>query len=107
MTLRSTVGDVPYAQHVDLTTAHGHYAFMLPLIGEFQATNAATAILACEQVRSVLPTNATNAIRQAYSAFGVVSGLAIGQTYWLDIDLASVGAGTSSIFDNNIIAIEF
>lgn len=57
-TLRSNVGDVPYAQHVDLTTAVGHYAFMLPLIGEFQATNAATAILACEQVRSVLPTNA-------------------------------------------------
>ncbi|HXW51723.1 MAG TPA: Mur ligase family protein [Candidatus Acidoferrales bacterium] len=59
----SRLGDLPYAQQVDVTTSNGAYSFVLPLIGEFQATNAATAILTCEQVRETLPTNPADVAR--------------------------------------------
>ncbi|MDQ6766396.1 MAG: bifunctional folylpolyglutamate synthase/dihydrofolate synthase [Candidatus Eremiobacteraeota bacterium] len=51
----STVTDLSYAQDVRIQTALQSYAFTLPLIGEFQVTNAATAILACEQIRQEFP----------------------------------------------------
>jgi dihydrofolate synthase / folylpolyglutamate synthase len=54
--IESTIGDVAYAQSVRVQTAHALYSFGLPLIGEFQATNAATAIVACEQIRAEFPT---------------------------------------------------
>lgn len=37
-----------YAQTLRVTTAMNHYEAVMPLLGEFQLTNAATAILACE-----------------------------------------------------------
>ncbi|HXN09037.1 MAG TPA: folylpolyglutamate synthase/dihydrofolate synthase family protein [Candidatus Acidoferrales bacterium] len=51
----SAVSDVSYAQSVRVQTPDQLYEFTLPLIGEFQATNAATAILACEQIRNAFP----------------------------------------------------
>ncbi len=53
--IESTVGAVAYAQSVRVKTAQDEYAFGLPLIGQFQATNAATAIVTCEQIRSAYP----------------------------------------------------
>jgi dihydrofolate synthase/folylpolyglutamate synthase len=54
-TIDSTVEEVAYAQRVEVETAQGRYRFVLPLIGEFQATNAATAIAACERIRDIVP----------------------------------------------------
>lgn len=62
-TVRSAVGDVSYAQTVDIQTPRERYQFVLPLIGEFQAINAATAILACEALGERLPTSSADAIR--------------------------------------------
>lgn len=62
-TVRSAVGDVAYAQSIEVQTPLWHYEVALPLIGEFQAINAATAILACEIVRNVLPTTAVDVTR--------------------------------------------
>jgi dihydrofolate synthase / folylpolyglutamate synthase len=64
--LRSAVADVPYAQRVELKTPDASYSFMLPLIGEFQAVNAATAILTCERVRDALPTSPADVARGLY-----------------------------------------
>jgi len=50
----SSLGPSPYSQTVEVGTPAGSYRFELPLIGQFQVTNAATAILACEQVRPQL-----------------------------------------------------
>lgn len=52
----SSVSSVSYAQSVSVQTALDSYEFTLPLIGEFQVINAATAILALEQIRSSHPT---------------------------------------------------
>ncbi len=46
----SSLSDASYTQAVGVETARASYAFTLPLIGEFQVTNAATAILALEQI---------------------------------------------------------
>jgi dihydrofolate synthase/folylpolyglutamate synthase len=53
--MTDTVTEGGFAQSIDLLTPDGRYAFVLPLIGEFQAVNAATAIVACERVRHVWP----------------------------------------------------
>lgn len=53
--LESNVTDLSYAQDVQIQTALQSYTFTLPLIGAFQVTNAATAILACEQIRQDFP----------------------------------------------------
>ena len=44
-----------YAQTFRVVTAKRHYEAVMPLLGEFQLTNAATAILACELAESILP----------------------------------------------------
>src|ERR1700737_3755854 len=54
----SAVGDVSYAQSVRVQSPTQTYTFPLPLFGEFQATNAATAILACEQIQDAFPFSA-------------------------------------------------
>jgi dihydrofolate synthase/folylpolyglutamate synthase len=54
----STITDPSYSQAVRVQTPLHAYEFTLPLIGEFQATNAATAILACEQIRAEYPVSA-------------------------------------------------
>jgi dihydrofolate synthase/folylpolyglutamate synthase len=61
--ISSSVNEVSYAQSVRVQTALQTYEFTLPLIGEFQATNAATAILACEQIREDFPASAINVTR--------------------------------------------
>jgi dihydrofolate synthase/folylpolyglutamate synthase len=53
--VESAVSDVSYAQSVRVQTTARTYEFSLPLIGEFQATNAATAILSCEQIHDAFP----------------------------------------------------
>jgi dihydrofolate synthase/folylpolyglutamate synthase len=53
--IESRLGPGSYSQTVAVSTTSDSYNFELPLIGQFQVTNAATAILACEQVRSKLP----------------------------------------------------
>ena len=58
--VRSQVADVAYAQTVEVQTRRDRYAFSLPLIGEFQAVNAATAIAAVEEVSDVLPATPAN-----------------------------------------------
>jgi dihydrofolate synthase/folylpolyglutamate synthase len=63
VTLRSHVADVPYAQHVDVTIAGEQFSFVLPLIGEFQAINAATAILACRRIKDLFPLQTTDVQR--------------------------------------------
>lgn len=52
-----------YAQEIELQTPLQRYAFSLPLIGEFQALNAATAIVACEQIHNVLPATVADVTR--------------------------------------------
>ncbi len=59
-TIESTVGELAYSQSVRIKTPLDTYAFVLPLIGEFQAVNAATAIVACEKIRTEFPTNVGN-----------------------------------------------
>jgi dihydrofolate synthase / folylpolyglutamate synthase len=54
--LQSTVADGSYSQELTVVTPLERYGFSLPLIGQFQAMNAATAIVACEQVRTLWPT---------------------------------------------------
>jgi len=44
-----------YAQTFRVETASRRYEAVMPLLGEFQLANAATAILACERARAVLP----------------------------------------------------
>lgn len=56
--LRSTVANGSYSQELTIVTPLERYGFSLPLIGQFQATNAATAIVACEQIRTLWPTTA-------------------------------------------------
>jgi dihydrofolate synthase / folylpolyglutamate synthase len=62
-TIYSQVAGVPYAQAVQVATARARYEFLLPLIGEFQAVNAATAILACEQVYDIFPAGPADVTR--------------------------------------------
>jgi dihydrofolate synthase/folylpolyglutamate synthase len=45
----------PLVQRTRVTTALREYAFDLPVLGGFQLLNAATAIIACEQIESDLP----------------------------------------------------
>lgn len=61
--IESAVSDVSYAQSVRVKTRAQLYEFTLPLIGEFQVTNAATAILACEQIREVFPFTSNDVAR--------------------------------------------
>jgi len=44
-----------YAQTFRVCTARRRYEAVMPLLGEFQLVNAATAILACEAVEAALP----------------------------------------------------
>jgi dihydrofolate synthase/folylpolyglutamate synthase len=48
--IESHLKDLPYAQDVLVQTARQRYAFTLPLIGEFQVHNAATALVALELI---------------------------------------------------------
>jgi dihydrofolate synthase / folylpolyglutamate synthase len=52
--VHSTVTEVPYIQSLRIETARASYCCELPLIGEFQTVNAATAILACERFSDTL-----------------------------------------------------
>lgn len=51
----SRVAANAFAQDITVRTPLNEYSFTLPLIGEFQALNAATAIVACETVRTLWP----------------------------------------------------
>lgn len=44
-----------YEQHLHVRTEHASYDFTMPLLGEFQVINAATAIVALEQIAAHLP----------------------------------------------------
>jgi dihydrofolate synthase / folylpolyglutamate synthase len=44
-----------YEQRVDVKTERGAYEFTMPLLGEFQVLNAATAIVALERIAGALP----------------------------------------------------
>ncbi len=59
----SSVNDVAYTQAVRVQTGHAAYEFTLPLIGEFQVTNAATAILALEQIRETFAVTPSDVAR--------------------------------------------
>ena len=52
-----------YEQRARITTRSDAYEISLPLLGEFQLLNAATAIVALEQVRHDLPVDAAQAAR--------------------------------------------
>ena len=67
--VQSTLHALPYAQDVVVKTAQRKYAFTLPLIGEFQASNAATALVALEQIARRFPLNDD----QVSQAFGELS----------------------------------
>lgn len=54
----ATIGSEPhgaYDQRADIRTERAAYAFTMPLLGEFQVLNAATAIVALEKLADVLP----------------------------------------------------
>jgi len=48
-----------YEQRAEIRTERAPYSFSMPLLGEFQVINAATAIVALEQVADVLPVTPT------------------------------------------------
>ncbi|HLW37628.1 MAG TPA: Mur ligase family protein [Candidatus Eremiobacteraceae bacterium] len=60
--LQSTVTNGSYAQALSVKTPLATHEFSLPLIGRFQAVNAATAIVAAEKVHAVLPTTPDNVV---------------------------------------------
>jgi dihydrofolate synthase / folylpolyglutamate synthase len=65
----ATIGSEPhgaYDQRVDIRTNRAAYSFTMPLLGEFQVLNAATAIVALEQIADVLPVGPSQ-IEQAMS----------------------------------------
>jgi dihydrofolate synthase/folylpolyglutamate synthase len=68
-TIESRVKDLPYAQDVSVKTERRRYAFTLPLIGEFQVDNAATALVALEQIADRFPVTA----EQISAAFAELS----------------------------------
>lgn len=60
----------PYSQSFTLTTARGRYDVVLPVLGTFQQRNAATAIVALEQLDDDLRPSA-EAIQQGLSRFAL------------------------------------
>lgn len=53
----------PYGQHAHLRTKQTEYDLNLPLLGEFQVLNAATAIAALEQIPDEFPVTPSDAAR--------------------------------------------
>ena len=53
--------ELPYGQAFKLTTPRRAYDVRLPVMGEFQVRNAATAIVACEQVEDLFPMSSASA----------------------------------------------
>ena len=60
-TIQSALSDLAYSQAFAVTTARRRYDVVIPLMGEFQLINAATAILACESVEQRFPISAATA----------------------------------------------
>jgi len=67
--IESSVNAVAYTQDVRVRTQRESYEFDLPLIGEFQATNAATALVALEQITGRFPVS----VQQVARALGGIS----------------------------------
>lgn len=55
--------EMPYGQAFALATMRREYCVRIPVMGEFQVTNAATAIVACEQVEQLFPIDAPSVER--------------------------------------------
>jgi dihydrofolate synthase/folylpolyglutamate synthase len=60
--IESAVGPA-YGQRARVVTGHAAYELALPLLGEFQVLNAATAIVALEQISAALPVSPSDAAR--------------------------------------------
>jgi dihydrofolate synthase/folylpolyglutamate synthase len=56
--IESIASDDPLIQRTRVGTQRQEYAFDLPVLGGFQLLNAATAIVACEQIEGALPFDA-------------------------------------------------
>jgi dihydrofolate synthase/folylpolyglutamate synthase len=61
--IESITSEDPLVQRTRVTTARQTYAFDLPVLGGFQLLNAATAIVACEQIEAALPLDAAAVTR--------------------------------------------
>jgi dihydrofolate synthase/folylpolyglutamate synthase len=61
--IESIATDDPLVQRTRVSTQNREYTFDLPLLGGFQLLNAATAIVACEQIVSALPFEAAAVTR--------------------------------------------
>ena len=85
-------------------TAYTHIVYTYYGTGGAPANGAA---LTGTQVNSQGP-NFNSSVNMGISVIGVVTGLAVGTTYWLDIALKSGNSGaTINAYYNNIQAIEF